>query len=138
MGLVHVGWSAGSFSFPYFYWCRQKGFEFPGNGHRFSAYAGHTHLGWAAHFLGWKILLSAYPQYNDLLNGFTYNGHDYIGAFVFLALAVCFLLYLKPRNEIAAANHSVAPLLLWIIVNLAIAAYLPGAGFFIIPVFLAC
>ena len=86
-------------------------------------------------FLGWKILLSAYPQYNDLLNGFTYNGHDYIGAFVFLALAVCFLLYLKPRNEIAAANHSVAPLLLWIIVNLAIAAYLPGAGFFIIPVF---
>src|SRR5690606_7444498 len=29
-------------------------------------------------FLGWKIVLVIYPQYNDLLNGFTYNGHAYI------------------------------------------------------------
>jgi hypothetical protein len=33
-------------------------------------------------FLGWKLLLLIYPQYNDLLNGFTYNGHAYITAFV--------------------------------------------------------
>jgi hypothetical protein len=38
-------------------------------------------------FLGWKGLL-LYPQYNDLLNGFTYNGHAYIAAFVFLTLAI--------------------------------------------------
>ena len=32
---------------------------------------------------GWRIMLKIYPQYNDLLNGFTYNGHAYIAAFVF-------------------------------------------------------
>ncbi|WP_233589476.1 M28 family peptidase, partial [Flavobacterium bomense] len=35
-------------------------------------------------FLGWKLLLMIYPQYNGLLNGFTYNGHAYIAAFVLL------------------------------------------------------
>jgi hypothetical protein len=86
-------------------------------------------------FFGWKILLSAYPQYNDLLNGFTYNGHDYIGAFVFLSLAVSFLLYMRPSTEAVTANYSIAPLLLWICLNLGLALSLPGAGFFIIPVF---
>jgi hypothetical protein len=43
-------------------------------------------------FFGWKGLLAVYPQYNDLLNGFTYNGHAYIAAFVLLSLAICFLL----------------------------------------------
>ncbi|MET0760583.1 MAG: M28 family peptidase [Flavobacterium sp.] len=42
-------------------------------------------------FLGWKILLALYPQYNDILQGFTYNGHDYIAAFIFLSLAIGFL-----------------------------------------------
>jgi hypothetical protein len=35
-------------------------------------------------FLGFLLLV--YPQYNDLLNGFTYNGHSYIAAFVLLAV----------------------------------------------------
>ena len=39
-------------------------------------------------FFGWKILLKVYPQYNDLLNGFTYNGHAYIATFVLLALSI--------------------------------------------------
>jgi hypothetical protein len=41
-------------------------------------------------FLGWKLLLLIYPQYNDLLNGFTYNGHAYITAFVLLSIAISF------------------------------------------------
>lgn len=86
-------------------------------------------------YVGWKIMLSAYPQYNDLLNGFTYNGHDYIIAFVFLSLAISFWLYIRPRTENVAANHSVAPFLIWIGINLALAVYLPGAGFFVIPLF---
>jgi len=86
-------------------------------------------------FLGWKALLSIYPQYNDLLNGFTYNGHDYIAAFLFLSLAVAFLLYGKSKTESLAINYTVAPLLVWIVINLGIYLYLPGAGFFIIPVF---
>ena len=35
-------------------------------------------------YFGWKILLSIYPNYNDILQGFTYNGHYYIAAFSFL------------------------------------------------------
>ena len=86
-------------------------------------------------FFGWKLLLNLYPQYNDILQGFTYNGHDYIGAFVFLSLAICFLFYIKSDSENKTENYSVAPLFIWIIINFAIAFYLPGAGFFVIPLF---
>ena len=86
-------------------------------------------------FFGWKLLLNLYPQYNDILQGFTYNGHDYIGAFVFLSLAICFLFYIKSDSENKSENYSVAPLFIWIFLNFAIAFYLPGAGFFVIPLF---
>ena len=86
-------------------------------------------------FFGWKLLLNLYPQYNDILQGFTYNGHDYIGAFVFLSLAICFLFYIKSDSENKTENYSVAPLFIWILINFAIAFYLPGAGFFVIPLF---
>jgi len=89
----------------------------------------------AVTFFGWKILLKIYPQYADMLNGFTYNGHAYIAAFVFLSLAICFLFYLKLKSAQMTANYFVAPLFLWILINFAIAFYLPGVGFFIIPVF---
>jgi len=90
-------------------------------------------VGLITHF-GWEILLNFYPQYNDLINGFTYNGHDYIAAFVFLSLAISFLFYSMLRTENLALNYSVAPLFVWICINLMIAFRLPGAGFFIIPV----
>jgi len=86
-------------------------------------------------FFGWKLLLVIYPQYQDILHGFTYNGHAYIGAFIFLSLAVSFLFYIRSKTETLTVNYSVAPLFLWILINLGIAFYLPGAGFFIIPVF---
>ncbi len=86
-------------------------------------------------FLGWKLLLTFYPQYQDILHGFTYNGHDYITAFVFLTLAIGFLMYRKFSSENVAMNYTVAPLSLWIIINFIIAFLLPGAGFFIIPLF---
>lgn len=85
-------------------------------------------------FFGWKLLLSVYPQYADIQQGFTYNGHAYIAAFVFLSLAIAFLFYGKSKSEILAINHFIAPLLLWVGINFAIAFYLPGAGFFIIPI----
>src|SRR6218665_3222111 len=85
-------------------------------------------------FFGWKFLLFINPQYSDILQGFTYNGHYYIGAFLFLSLAISFVFYTVSKTENLAVNHSVAPLLLWIVINFGIAFYLPGAGFFIIPV----
>ena len=86
-------------------------------------------------FLGWKIVLQAYPQYSDLLNGFTYNGHAYIGAFVTLSIAICFAFYHHFSEPKITMNHFVAPLLLWIIVNIFLANSLTGAGFLIIPVY---
>lgn len=86
-------------------------------------------------FLGWKILLQVYPQYNDLLNGFTYNGHAYIGAFVTLSIAICFAFYHHFSESKITMNHFVAPLLLWIIINAFLANSLTGAGFLIIPVY---
>jgi hypothetical protein len=86
-------------------------------------------------FLGWKLLLLAYPQYNDLLNGFTYNGHDYIAAFVLLTLSICFAFYQRYSAKKVTINHYVAPLFLWILINGLIAFFLKGAGFLIIPAF---
>lgn len=86
-------------------------------------------------FFGWKILLSVYPQYADIQQGFTYNGHAYIAAFVFMSLACGFLFYGRLKSEVQVSNYSIAPLLLWIILNFVIAFVLPGGGFFIIPVF---
>ena len=86
-------------------------------------------------FLGWESLLGIYPQYNDILHGFTYNGHSYIGAFVFLTLSICFLWYRHLRSDSHTMNYTVAPIFLWLLINTAIVIYLPGAGFFILPVF---
>ncbi|TRX36710.1 M28 family peptidase [Flavobacterium restrictum] len=86
-------------------------------------------------YFGWKGLLLVYPQYGDLLNGFTYNGHAYIAAFVLLSLAICFLFYSLFSFKKVTMNHYVLPLLIWISINFLVAVYLPGAGFLIIPVF---
>ena len=85
-------------------------------------------------FFGWKIILEFYPQYNDILQGFPYNGHDYIAAFILLSIAVSFLFYWTANNEGKVLNYTVAPLLIWLLISLAAAVFLPGAGFLIIPV----
>ena len=88
-------------------------------------------------FFGWKALLKLYPQYNDLLNGFTYNGHAYIEAFILLALAISMLFYHLFSKRKVTINHFVAPLFTWIMINGALAFSLKGAGFLIIPVYFA-
>lgn len=85
-------------------------------------------------YIGWKMLLSFYPQYNDILHGFTYNGHDYIYAFVSLTLAICFLFYQNNGKRNPEMDQLVAPLFIWLLINLGIAIKLQGAGFLIIPV----
>ncbi len=86
-------------------------------------------------FFGWKLLLKVYPQYNDLLNGFTYNGHDYITAFVLLTLLICFAFYQRFSVKKVTMNHFIAPLFIWILINGLISIFLKGAGFLIIPAF---
>ena len=86
-------------------------------------------------FFGWKIVLQIYPQYSDLLNGFTYNGHSYIAAFVLLSIAVCFAFYHFFYPNKISANDFVAPIFIWLFINIAIVFGLEGAGFLIIPVY---
>lgn len=85
-------------------------------------------------FIGWKLVLHFYPQYQDILHGFNYNGHDYIYAFVSLTLAICFLFYQSKAKRNPEMNQIIAPLFLWLLLNLAIYFTLKGAGFLIIPV----
>jgi Peptidase family M28 len=86
-------------------------------------------------YYGWKGLLVLNSQYNDLLNGFTYNGHDYIAVFVLLSLSICFFFYQIASKPKVTMNHYVIPLLFWIVLNGFLANSLRGAGFLIIPVY---
>ena len=86
-------------------------------------------------FFGWKLLLVIYPQYTEIQQGFTYNGHWYIAFFVSLSLAISFAAYKKFINKRNEASIYVVPLFFWILLNIALAVFLGGAAFFIIPVF---
>lgn len=88
----------------------------------------------AVTYVLWKLLLGFYPQYNDILQGFTYNGHNYIYGFVSLTLAICFLFYRKDSKRNSEMSQMIAPLFVWLLINIGIAIQLQGAGFLIIPV----
>lgn len=85
-------------------------------------------------FFGWRLLLYVYPQYGEMLHGFTYNGHAYIWAFSLLSIAVCLWLYHKFYKPENTASLLVAPLILWLLICAFVAFELQGASFFIIPV----
>ncbi|WP_417290713.1 M28 family peptidase [Corallibacter sp.] len=85
----------------------------------------------------WKLILIVYPQYNEMLHGFTYNGHTYIALFVCIALAICFYVYHKVYNVENTASLLVAPLSFWLLICAIVAFKLQGASFFVIPVFFA-
>jgi len=89
-----------------------------------------------AAIFGWKLALLIHPQYKDILHGFTYNGYDYIAAFVALSFAITYYIYNKFKKK-SAVDLSIAPIFLWLIINVLIAVYLKGSGFFIIPVYCA-
>lgn len=85
----------------------------------------------------WKFITMIHPGYTDILHGFTYNGYEYIAAFFFLNLWLGMKLYQTFARKNKIVNLLIGPVLIWIIINGLIAAYLKGAGFFIIPVFFA-
>lgn len=84
-------------------------------------------------YYAWPLLKKAYPQYQDILHGFPYNGHTYIAAFVLLSLAVCFGGYYRFR-KVPVADLLVGPLVLWLTLCALLSIYLQGAAFFIVPV----
>ncbi len=86
-------------------------------------------------YFGWKILLKLYPNYNEILQGFTYNGHLYILFFVLLSISICFYIYKKVYTIQNTKELLIAPITIWLIINIGISQELKGASFFIIPVF---
>lgn len=88
-------------------------------------------------FYGWKVILKIHPQYQDILHGFTYNGYFYITAFVALTIGITLWINKIFSDKYSFTNLSMAPILIWIILNFLVAFYLPGAGFFILIVFFA-
>ena len=83
----------------------------------------------------WKFCLYIYPEYSEMLHGFTYNGYSYITAAVLLSLTVAFFVYHKFYNEDKTASQFVAPLFLWILICALLAVGLKGAAYFIIPAY---
>ncbi len=88
-------------------------------------------------YLVWSLLRYMYPEYGEMLHGFTYNGHTYIWTFVLLTLGICFYVYHKVYKVINTSSLLIAPLFFWILICAVIAIKLQGASFFIIPVFFA-
>jgi hypothetical protein len=80
---------------------------------------------------GWKLLKIFHPQYNDIQHGFTYNGHLYIAALSALTLAISFLIYSKYFKKVKTTDLVIAPIFIWILLNIVIAIFLKGAGYFI-------
>src|SRR5690606_30716782 len=76
-----------------------------------------------------------YPGYNEILHGFTYNGHLYIAFFVAISLAITLWLYHSFYNKEKYVNLLIAPLFFWLIVCALLALYLKGGSFFIVPVY---
>ncbi|MBO0324362.1 M28 family peptidase [Muricauda sp. CAU 1633] len=82
----------------------------------------------------WTIITWWYPGFKDMLHGFTYNGHTYIVVYTMFSLAVCFWMYHQFRKT-TTPNLLVAPIIIWLIICGLVASYLPGASFFVIPLF---
>ncbi len=78
-----------------------------------------------------------YTSYNEILHGFTYNGHTYITAFSILSLAICFWFYAKFHKPGNTASLMVAPITFWLIICAIVALKLKGASFFVVPVYFA-
>jgi hypothetical protein len=111
--------------------------EFPAIGKGFALLFGALVAAGLVGFFGWKLIMAIYPSYTDIQQGFTYNGHAYILAFVLLAVAISLLFYGRRQNEAVTMSYTVAPLFLWFVINILVVVYLPGAAFFIIPLFCA-
>ncbi|MGB3152266.1 MAG: M20/M25/M40 family metallo-hydrolase [Maribacter sp.] len=85
-------------------------------------------------YYSWRVLKWLYPAYQDMLHGFTYNGHAYIFSFVFFSIGVCFYAYHKFRI-IKTPNLLIGPIFIWLVLCALISSYLDGGAFFIVPVY---
>ena len=88
--------------------------------------------------LGWRIITALHPGYAEILQGDPYNSLWYLLAFVGFTVAIAVELQRRFAIRAAVLELTVAPLLLWSALGIAIASMLPGASYlFIWPLFAA-
>lgn len=83
---------------------------------------------------GWELLKIIHPQYNDIQQGFTYNGYTYIIALSALTIAICFIIYAKFFKKYKSENLLITPLFIWLLISIGTAISLKGGFYFIIAV----
>ncbi len=81
----------------------------------------------------WTLMKALHPQYADILQGFTYNGYMYIGAVASGSVALWSLAYYYFLKRKTPYEIATGPVLLWLIINVLIAMYLKGGGYFVLP-----
>lgn len=89
----------------------------------------------------WSGILMLHPQYQQILQGDTYNSHWYLLAFTALGVAAYCLCMAGLRRWFRPAELALGAMLCWVIALGAVALYLPGASFLLtwplIPALLA-
>lgn len=85
-------------------------------------------------YFAWTAIKWWYPGFDDMLHGFTYNGHAYIAVYALLSLGICLWVYHKFR-KISVPNILIAPIFIWLVICCLVSLYLKGASFFIVPLF---
>ncbi len=81
-------------------------------------------------YFGWEAVIYFYPHYTEILQGFPYNGHNYIFAFISFSLSFSLAIYSKFQKSLNTHNALVAPIFMWFIICALINMYLPGAAYF--------
>ncbi len=83
----------------------------------------------------WDLICYLHPHYKLMLQGFTYNGHFYIFSLASIATLIAFswIVFLSKRGNVLV--HSLAVQFFWLLICLALAIFLKGGSYLIIPLF---
>lgn len=114
----------------------KKRLSFSGIGSGFLAFLSGALCLFALGYLGWKVVLYAYPQYREIQQGFPYNGQLYLLAFVLLGTGVLLWIYHAVYRPQTPVSWLVAPLFFWLLINTGLVLAFKGASYFILPVIL--
>ncbi|QBY03550.1 M28 family peptidase [Thalassotalea sp. HSM 43] len=88
-------------------------------------------------FGGWLLLQNIVAAYAESPHNFTYNGHWLMLFFFSSCVAIGCRIYAVAKDKLSLPALLIAPIVVWLLLNLMLAMYLPGAGFLILPVFFA-
>ncbi len=79
-----------------------------------------------------KFIYWLHPHYNEILQGFTYNGHSYIILFALMTFMIVHFFYRQVNDKYRLAELIIFPTFIWLVISFACAFYLTGAHFFVI------